>query len=421
MKSKKSYNKILVLFCIIVVSVLMTGCDGDLPIVLFFFASPSTINQGESSTLFWGVAKADTVTITSGVGTVASSGSITVSPGVTTEYTLFATNSTGSVSASVTVTLPPVHNLTKDTYYKNIQEALDNPGNGDIIEVSNGIYDETIWFPSDKKVILQSVNGPNVTIIRGFWHIATVNLDSSLPGTTIEGFTITYAVGLSGRGIHNDMGSNLTIDNCTVSDNLTAGEGGGIFNGGTLTITGASTISGNKAYYDGGGIENVGTLTITGASTISANTVYDDGGGIYNYGTLTITGASTVSYNTADCGGGIYNHSGTLTITGASTVSGNKAWDDGGGIYIYSPYTIITASTILDNFADSNGGGIYIYDSSSIPTIGGSSSAKKNTICGNYKYGNSPSLDQQIRDSSGDLYDAYKDTNYIGIYCPIII
>ncbi|MCK4309428.1 MAG: hypothetical protein KAW42_05595 [Candidatus Atribacteria bacterium] len=105
MKSKKlSYNKILVLFCIIVVSVLMTGCDNP-PIVLNFSASPSTINPGESSTLTWSVSDADTVTITPGVGTVASSDSTTVSPVVTTVYTLIATNSAGSVTATVTISV----------------------------------------------------------------------------------------------------------------------------------------------------------------------------------------------------------------------------------------------------------------------------------------------------------------------------
>jgi hypothetical protein len=50
-------------------------------------------------------------------------------------------------------------------------------------------------------------------------------------------------------------------------------------------------------------------------------------------------------------------------------------------------------------------------------TIGGSSEAEKNIICGNYKTGEDPSLDQQIRDSSGSLYETYKDTNYISAYC----
>ena len=77
MKSKKSYNKILVLFSIIVVSVLMTGCNGGAPpLINIFSANPSTINQGESSTLTWAVSDdADTVTITPGVGTVDLGGS----------------------------------------------------------------------------------------------------------------------------------------------------------------------------------------------------------------------------------------------------------------------------------------------------------------------------------------------------------
>jgi len=104
MKSKKlSYNKILVLFSIVVVSVLMTGCNGQ-PIISIFSANPSTIYQGESSTLTWDVSKADTVTITP-IGTVASSGSTSVSPVVTTTYTLIATNSAGSVTATTTVTV----------------------------------------------------------------------------------------------------------------------------------------------------------------------------------------------------------------------------------------------------------------------------------------------------------------------------
>ena len=94
--------------------------------------------------------------------------------------------------------------------------------------------------------------------------------------------------------------------------------GGGIYNGGTLTLTN-STVSGNEAdneYGYGGGIDNGGTLTLTN-STVSGNTASDDdGGGIYNslFGTLTLTN-STVSGNTASSdGGGIYNLFGTLTL-----------------------------------------------------------------------------------------------------------
>jgi hypothetical protein len=236
------------------------------------------------------------------------------------------------------ISLLPVHNITKDTYYNTIQIALNDADSGNTIEVANGSYDETIYFPSGKKVILQSVNGPSSTTIRGDDNASTVNLDNSLPGTTIEGFTITHAVGLIGRGILNDAGSHLTIDNCVVSNNNGCPSGGGMRNDGTLIITGTSIISGNTANW-------------------------------------------------------------------------------GGGIFIGGLPTTITASIIYSNSADSNGGGIYIEVGSSIPTIGGSSSAEKNTICGNYKSGNSPSLDQQIRDNSGDLCGSYMETNYIYANC----
>ena len=472
MKSEKlSYNIILVLFSIIVVLVLMTGCNGGAPpIVNIFSISPPTINQGESSTLTWSVSDADTVTITPDVGTVASSGSTSVSPVVPTDYILTATNSAGSVTATAAINVQalPVHNLTKNTYYNTIQAALDDADSNNTIEVADGTYDETIDFPSGKKVILQSVNGPSSTTIRGDDNSSTVNLSNSLPGTTIEGFTITHAVGLIGGGILNDVG-NLAIYNCTVFGNTADTSGGGIRNYGTLTITGASTVSDNTADSSGGGIYNSGTLTITGASTVSGNTADSSGGGIFNWDTLTITGASTVSGNTAGWGGGIRN-SGTLTITdastisgntagqgggianfgggtlkieGASTLSGNTADTSGGGIANYGALTITDESTVYGNTADTSGGGIYINSLSTtiaastisgnsagqgggiyinvvsfISTIGGSSSAKKNTICGNYKSGNSPSLDQQIRDSSGSVYGTYNNTNYIYTNCP---
>jgi hypothetical protein len=276
---------------------------------------------------------------------------------VTEDHTISATFSAAATG--------PVHNLTKDTYYNTIQEALDDAASDNIIEVADGTYDESITFPSDKVIILQSLNGPSSTIIRGNDGSPTITLDGSLEGTTLGGFTITHANGQKGgRGIWN-YESNLSINNCIISNNhfnnpMAATYGGGIGNEGTLTITG-STISGNSAIC-GGGIENSGSLTITG---------------------------SNVSGNCADLGGGIVNWN-TLTITG-STISDNSA--------IYS-------------------GGIYLGSSGTI-TIGGDVADDKNTICGNYNIGEDPSLDQQIRDEFGDLYETYKDTNYISAYCGV--
>jgi hypothetical protein len=109
-----------------------------------------------------------------------------------------------------------------------------------------------------------------------------------------------------------------------------AGQGAGLYNGGTLTVTG-STLSGNTAGDGGGGIYNGGTLMVTG-STLSGNTASNPGGGIYNGGTLTVS-TSTLSGNTAGDGGGIFDGTGSLTVTGG-TLSSNRAHFGGGGLWV---------------------------------------------------------------------------------------
>ena len=182
-------------------------------------------------------------------------------------------------------------------------------------------------------------------------------------------------------------GSSLTIASSAIASNQGTGGspggwrglagvglGGGLYNAGTLTVSG-STVSGNTASYGvggnggaGGGIYNFGTLTVS-ESTLSGNTAseYLDGGGaIYNLGTLTVSN-STVSDNRAGAGGGIYNYSGTLSVS-ESTLSGNSAYNGGaiichgGGIYNYSGTVTVSASTLSGNSAFSYfGGGIYNY------------------------------------------------------------
>ena len=77
--------------------------------------SPATITAGQSATLSWTTANATSVTINQGIGTVAASGTLAVSPSATTTFTLTATNSAGvstTSTATVTVTAAPVTQAT---------------------------------------------------------------------------------------------------------------------------------------------------------------------------------------------------------------------------------------------------------------------------------------------------------------------
>ena len=209
-------------------------------------------------------------------------------------------------------------------------------------------------LPSITSTIIITGNGREKSIIQAHslsdtanWRIFNVDPSGNL---TLSGLTLKHGkVVESGGGIFNNAGA-LTIDECSISDNV--GNGGGIFNdGGTVTITN-SFISNNSAgtSTNAGGIYNsYGTLIISGC-TFYENTGYN-GGGIFNLGSGSVTVTnSTFSSNSAEYkGGGIINfNDGILTIS-HSTFSGNTAINSGGGIYNNTNGILDYRNTIIAN------------------------------------------------------------------------
>jgi hypothetical protein len=177
-------------------------------------------------------------------------------------------------------------------------------------------------------------NGDNVTI-----NVAagTYTENDSISASSLNSLTLAGAGASTTTVNGNQAGSVLTVSNGSVTiSGLTIengstrnGTGGGIFNGGTLTVT-DSTIRDNDA-LGGGGIESVEGMLTVSDSTISGNGG-QAGGGIESVeGTLTVSD-STFWGNTAINGGGIESLSSSLTITD-STLSGNDATTNGGGIF----------------------------------------------------------------------------------------
>ncbi len=145
----------------------------------------------------------------------------------------------------------------------------------------------------------------------------------------------------NGGGIYNDE-AGLTVSDGNISSN-TANTGGGIYNntGKSMTINGG-TIQNNITSTDGygGGIYNYGTLTISGGSITgngySSNTVYvAKGGGIYNCGTLNISGGTIQTNKATASGGGIYQ-GGTINMSGNPTVTSNSVSNAANNVYLPS-------------------------------------------------------------------------------------
>jgi hypothetical protein len=77
------------------------------PTINSFTASPTSISQGQRTTLSWDVSGAATITIQPEIGTVGASGSLQLTPNASVTYTLTATNQAGSATRFVSVAVTP--------------------------------------------------------------------------------------------------------------------------------------------------------------------------------------------------------------------------------------------------------------------------------------------------------------------------
>ena len=87
----------------------------------------------------------------------------------------------------------------------------------------------------------------------------TINKDLTITGPGVASLTIS---GNNAERVFFILGGNVAISGVTIRHGHSYGDGGGIYNQGTLTITN-SIIGDNSADGAGGGIYNIGTLTIT--------------------------------------------------------------------------------------------------------------------------------------------------------------
>ncbi|MFZ0430235.1 MAG: peptidoglycan-associated lipoprotein Pal [Acidobacteriota bacterium] len=91
-------------------------------------ASPTTLRRGDRSTLNWTSSNADSVVIDSGVGNVAPSGTITVSPLESTTYTAVAKGAGGESRTSARITVVRDERKTEitETDVTALQKAIDD-------------------------------------------------------------------------------------------------------------------------------------------------------------------------------------------------------------------------------------------------------------------------------------------------------
>jgi len=163
----------------------------------------------------------------------------------------------------------------------NIQDAIDVCADGDTVLVTNGTYqlDATIIIPANRIITLKSVNGPQLTVLDGGYPSRTnkclkILSQNSNETVIVEGFTIRggyttfaetaphagYGGGFNGLwsitvrnsliysnrclgttpggggGVTVNPGGGATIDNCTIANNFSTVEPGGLQASGSVYV-----------------------------------------------------------------------------------------------------------------------------------------------------------------------------------------
>jgi beta-glucanase (GH16 family) len=220
----------------------------------------------------------------------------------------------------------------------SLREALARIADGGTITIDAGLAGGTLALTSGQLTIGKSV---------------TVDASAAAP--------VTISAGGASRVLQVQAGAVVSINDVVIRDGVAAPQGGGILNGGNLSldrvvVTNNTENSGGAASYDlgGGGIYNGdGSVLNLTDSTVSDNaTIGQPAGGIYGFfnSTINVT-RSTISGNVGgDVAGGLRTLGDANIVD--STIVGNvsTAWH-GGGIFATDGTVTISGSTISGNSA----------------------------------------------------------------------
>jgi len=228
------------------------------------------------------------------------------------------------------------------TAARTIQDAI-GAGTlaGRMVLVADGVYRTGTADASESNrvaltnvVVVQSMNGPEATMIEG----ETNDTNSARcayvgDGSILSGFTLTNGTAGAAGGVLCELLGMVT--NCTITGN-SAYDGGGV-NGGTLY---RCTLTGNS------GLDGGGALRTTLYDCVLTNNSAGWGGGagwstLYN---CTLAGNSAEGYD----GGGA-----TFSTLYNCTLSGNSAGDGGGG----ASHSTLYNSLLNTNSTGAQGGG----------------------------------------------------------------
>ncbi len=206
------------------------------------------------------------------------------------------------------------------------------PGITDVVVVPGGIYTLSIAGSGEDQAQTGDLDLTDSVSIEGAGARDTI-VDAA-------GIDRVFDVGNVGAAI---------LDLTLRAGNAGGGNGGGIQNGGTLTVA-RCTVEGGMAGGPGGGVRNNNDIFILD-STLTGNTSADHGGGMDDHGSSFLENV-TVSGNTVTgggLGGGLYNLGSTNMTVRSSTIVGNAS---GAGTALHNGGSTTVANVLFVGSCD---------------------------------------------------------------------
>jgi hypothetical protein len=245
-----------------------------------------------------------------------------------------------------------------------------------LVFIAEGTYEITSAINANKS---------NIKIYGGLTGTESQSEILSATPDTAANKTVIQYTGNTDRVI-NATGAGFLIQGCRITGgNLTSGNGGGIFLSGAGTVR-YCTVDNNKSLTNGGGIHcnSSSAVVIIENCIIANNTAGSSGGGVYMNGASIMTECIITSnkvINANSEGGGVYANTSAVIercIIDNNTAGAETTGGKGGGVILNAAATLAN-SLVINNFASGQGGGVRMVGSSA----GGVVSVYNSTIANN--------------------------------------